>query len=227
MFKRSSVAIVSVLQLVLLACSDQAPDTNNPDLGRPDSSVGDTRPGDAGGTKDSSSINWTSEFDHVFAQGTVRPVNIKLSATDWASMLDDWRKQQKRTYRKAEVTFGADALKDVGVRLRGYGSLSQVQDKDLPAKFPLKLNFNKYGAPRYHHVDKVNLTVNRDDNSLMRDILTARLLSKMGVHAPRASLAKVTVSQVYAGIYTMTQQLDKTYLKERFGTKDSADDGNL
>lgn len=172
-------------------------------------------------------FDWDAAFAHVFDESLVRPIALTFAPGDWAGMLDDWRTLRQRTWRKATVVFGPDTLADVGVRLRGYGALSQVEDRELPAKFPLKLDFDRYGGPRYHGVDRVNLATNRDDFSLMRDRLTARLLLALGVQAPRTAYAKVHVEGVYVGVYTLEQQIDKRFLKERFGTVAGADDGNL
>lgn len=188
--------------------------------------AGQAGDGDAAGDGQGA-VDWQAAFDHVFAETLVRPIEIDFEPGQWASMLADWRDKRLRSYRKVDVTFGADKLPGVGVRFRGYGALTAVEKQELPAKFPLKINFNKYGAPRYHHVDKVNLATNRDDLSLMRDRLTARLLQSFGVHAPRASYGTVRIDETDVGLYTLVQQVDKRYLHERFGAQAGADGGTL
>ncbi len=244
---RTSVALAALaVALVVCGCGEPTVPSGNgdtaevdtaqadavsPDTLAPDTLPADTLPGDTvvGDTQDAGTTetDWDTAFGHVFAEDTVRPLRLDFEPGDWASMLADWRKQRLRTYREVALQFGDDHLASVGVRFRGYGALTDVENQELPAKFPLKINFDKYAGPRYHGVDKVNLATNRGDLSLMRDRLTARLLGLIGVVAPRMSYGKLTIDGTYVGLYTMAQQVDKRFLKERFGTENDADDGNL
>ena len=116
----------------------------------------------------------------------------------------------------------------VGVRLKGLNGLNLPPgDINLTGKYPLKIDFNAKGGERFHGVDKVSLNTNVQDPSMMRERLSLRMYQAMGVPASRAAYAKVRVDGEDVGLYNAVQVLDKRYLKERFGTQDHADDGNL
>jgi spore coat protein CotH len=76
-------------------------------------------------------------------------------------------------------------------------------------------------------VDRLNINNNFKDPSIMRERLAYTLSNELDIESPRTAYAEVYVDGDRHGVYTMVQQVDKRYLKERFGTDDDADDGNL
>lgn len=180
---------------------------------------------DAGAPEDP----WAAAFDHVFPQDHV--VDLKLAFPDggWAKLLAEWQQTQTKTEYPASFAFDDETLDVIGVRLKGLNSLNVPVEGEAPldGKYPLKMDFNTFGGPRFHEIDEVNLSINVSDPSLMRERLAERVYGAMGVPATRSAFGKLTIDGAYVGLYTMVQVIDKRYLKERFGTQDHADDGNL
>jgi spore coat protein CotH len=58
---------------------------------------------------------------------------------------------------------------------------------------------------------------------MIREKICYNLLRESGVKAPRVSFAKVYLNNVYWGLYSIVEQVDKTFLKENFRNKN----GNL
>ncbi len=115
------------------------------------------------------------------------------------------------------------------MRLKGLSSLLTPQDGsiDPKGKYPLKIDFNRFGGERMNGLDKLALSNLSSDRSFMHEQLASRVYAAMGVPAPRTAFAKVTIDGVYIGVYILVQPLDERFLKEHYGTADWADDGNL
>lgn len=202
--------------------------------------TGGSDTGEGGGTGDGSTgggpSDWDDLFDQVFPQDHIVEIRLDFAPGDWDAVLRDWDQLRQKTYYPAAFRFDDESLKEIGVRLKGWSSLRNGSGRgggpswggsDPDGKFPLKLNFDYYGGPRFHEVDRVNLANNWADISFMRDRLAARMFNAMGVHSARTAYAKTWVDDMYLGIHTMIQQVDKRFLKERFGEAAGADDGNL
>ena len=108
----------------------------------------------------------------------------------------------------------------VGVRCKGETSFSQVSTD----KKPFKVDINKFESnQKYEGLKKFNLHNARSDASMIRDKICYDLFREMGISAPRVSFAKVYINNEYWGVYSVVEQVDKTFLNENFGNKD----GNL
>ena len=217
------------------ATADVTADTTESDGGTDDAGsadAADSGSDDAGADTDAGDdeppVDWQARFDAVFPADHVIEIGLSFASGDWAALLQAFKDDGKKVYFPAAMTFDDEELAQIGVRLKGNSTMVMFGgDVDLTAKYPLKFNFDKYDGPRFHHVDKVSLGTNAGDYSLMRERLAVRMYQAMGVHAPRTSYARLTVEGKQAGLYTMAQVIDKRFLKERFGTADHADDGNL
>jgi hypothetical protein len=71
---------------------------------------------------------------------------------------------------------------------------------------------------------KINLKAMFNDPSQMREALAWRLFAGAGVPAPRHTYAKLALNATYMGLFSVIEQVDKRFLKDRFGDRD---DGNL
>jgi hypothetical protein len=73
-------------------------------------------------------------------------------------------------------------------------------------------------------MDTVNLKAMYNDPSQLREALAWRLFARAGVPASRHTYAKLALNDTYLGLFSVIEQVDKRYLKDRFGDND---EGNL
>lgn len=73
-------------------------------------------------------------------------------------------------------------------------------------------------------MSKVNLKAMYNDPSQMREALAWRLFASAGVPASRHTYAKLGLNGTYMGLFSVIEQVDKRFLKDRFGDND---EGNL
>ena len=127
-------------------------------------------------------------------------------------------------YVHADLDFGGVQLKDVGVRYKGNGTYMESQGGD---KRPLKIDLNRYvkGQKLAGHTT-LDLQNNTTDAAMMNDALGYRLYRDAGAPAPRTAYAKVYVdapgahTNRYFGLYTLVENVDAHFAKQRFGSKD-------
>lgn len=106
------------------------------------------------------------------------------------------------------------------INLRYKGNSSYRSGGSL--KRPIKLEFDDRA---FFGMSKVNLNNNAMDQSQMREALGYDIFRREGVPAARTAFAKVwltvngTYKNEYAGLYTVVEQIDQTFFKDRFGRK--------
>ncbi len=97
-------------------------------------------------------------------------------------------------------------------------------------KRPLKLEFQGAGDTKdkdrtFFGMAKINLNNNAMDASQMREALGYEVFRREGVPAARTAFAKLYITvpgrydNQYAGLYTVVEQIDQTFFKDRFGKK--------
>lgn len=215
-----------------------AADSGPADSGADDAASGDSGAGDAGGAGDAAGgadggdgtgeLSWAQRFDLVFPTDHV--VNLELDFPDggWLKLLTDWDTKEQKVLYPAALKQDTAVLAKVGARLKGLSSLPWSDGPIQPwRKYPLKVDYDAFDGPSLHGVDKISLGNTGQDLSFMRERLAARLYKAMGVPAPRTSYARLTIDGHYIGVYVMMQVINKQFLKEHYGTDQSADDGNL
>ncbi|NUO82447.1 CotH kinase family protein, partial [candidate division KSB1 bacterium] len=107
----------------------------------------------------------------------------------------------------------------VGVRFKGNASYDHPNNKK-----PLRLGFDEYApAQRWDGLKSINLNNCYQDPTLMREKLHLDFCREAGVVAPRANYANVYLNGEHWGLYTLVEQIDKTFLDTRF----PENDGNL
>ncbi len=136
-------------------------------------------------------------------------------------------------YVPAQVTLNDTTLDNVGVRFKGFSSLSGSW-REGTYKISLKLDCDQF-KDQYPDVkgqtlygfDELNLQSGYGDNSLMRDKIVTEIFRDAGVPAPRASFYQVYIDKgngpEYFGLYTMIEDVGDTMLSSQF----TDDSGNL
>jgi hypothetical protein len=80
------------------------------------------------------------------------------------------------------------------------------------------------GGQRLVGMSKLNLKAMYNDPSQLREALAWRLFATAGVPASRHTYAKLGLNATYMGLFSVIEQVDRRFLKERFGDNDR---GNL
>jgi spore coat protein CotH len=127
-------------------------------------------------------------------------------------------------YVNAGFRFDDETLASTGFRLRVP---TVAGNGDTERKYSLRVNFNYYGGPRFHGIDRIHFANNKNDPSLMREILFSRVLDRMQVPASRASYAWVKADGQGLGLYTMVEMIDERFVRAIWENQPEAGGGNL
>ena len=114
-------------------------------------------------------------------------------------------------------------LPQVGMRFKGNSSYAMAQEV---LKRPLKVDFDRVVKDQsFAGLTQINLHNNAFDPSHMREALSYWVFREAGAPASRTAYALVymTVDGVHerklAGLYTVVEEVDKTFLEARFGSE--------
>jgi len=163
------------------------------------------------------------ELAHVFPDNRVPHVALAFE-DGFQTVLNEFVQEGSMDYHAAALSFDDEGLPAVGARIKGKVEAGHGEEEK---KYSIKVNFDLFDGAHFHDVDSIHLQNNRPDPSMMREVLAVRVYDAVGVHVSRASFATVELDGQHQGLYTMIEDVDKRFLKFRFGTADGADDGNL
>jgi hypothetical protein len=120
------------------------------------------------------------------------------------------------------VTLGDETFKDVGIRYKGNGTIG---DASRTIKKSFKIDLGHFGGKaRYQGLKTINLHCGAADPSKCRETLAYGLYRAAGIPASRTALAEVRLTvpgkydQELLGVYTVVEQVDKSFLRAHFGT---------
>ncbi|MBC8472046.1 MAG: CotH kinase family protein [Planctomycetes bacterium] len=155
-----------------------------------------------------------------FYDDRVATVRIVMKEQDWTSCQNNSLAEE---YVRADFWFDGELVPDVGVRPKGNSSLRSTAQSGSP-RFSLKVDFNLLNRARgFRGLKKVNLNNGWSDPTLIRERLAYELFEQMDIPTPRTSFVDLWVNDTHLGLYTMVEQIDKTFLRRHFAN----DDGNL
>ena len=105
-------------------------------------------------------------------------------------------------------------VRNIGIRSRGTGSRSGV-------KPGLRFDFDCYTTDqKFLGLKSFILRNNTQDPSGMRERLSMELFKRMGLSAEREAHARLYINNVYVGLFTIVESLDKTFLTKNFNEND-------
>lgn len=162
--------------------------------------------------------------DYIFDLARLHDFEIEMTDADW-----QWLKENAvlEEYRPATLVFEGRRYQNAAIRFKGdYGSLFSCFDGDTQVcpKLSLKVSVNTYDKDqRFFGLRKLNFNSSVRDPSLMHDVVGYKLFRDMGVTAPRASHATLTVNGEHLGLFVLVEEVDKEFLQDHFAD----DEGNL
>jgi spore coat protein CotH len=173
------------------------------------------------------------ERNLIFDQSKVYEYRFTVN-TDSLKYLNTygWREE----YIPAELNFDGANVGKIGIRYKGSdytlprcffpnGDTARGTPNKTCAKISYKLKFTRYDAEkRFYGMKKLNLHAFAADATKMHDMLSYELFREMGIHAPRASYAKVYVNNALIGLFLAVEEIDGRFTKSRWN---AYGDGNL
>ncbi len=134
---------------------------------------------------------------------------------------------------KADISFNGRTWNNVGVRYKGNSSLSRSWlsgTKKMPFKFDFdefEDDFPEIKNQRFYGFKQLLLNNNIGDASYLRDVASYKIMSDMGLAAPKTAWYEVHLDYGQGfeqlGIYTMIEVLDDTVIESYYGS----DKGNI
>lgn len=157
------------------------------------------------------------ESDVLFAQDTVWDVHLTFPYDDFIDSLL-WT-HDADTYLVATFQWEDEIVDSVGVKFKGNSSFQIPTNKKS-----LKIDFNRFFDDQtFLGLKKLNLNNCFKDPTFLREKLMMEVLNQY-VPSIRCSFARVYLNGYYWGLYTLVEQVDKTFCQLRFG---NGEDGNL
>lgn len=148
-----------------------------------------------------------------FYDDRVVTVRIVMSEEDWEYMQQNATAEE---YAQADLWYDGELIPDVAVRPKGNSSLMSAASSGT-ARFSLKVDLNFFNSARnLDGVKKLNFNNGFSDPTFIREILGYELFEQMDVPTPRTSFVDLWVNDTHLGLYTMVEQIDKTFLSDHF-----------
>ena len=129
-------------------------------------------------------------------------------------------------YVRADLEFGTNKFKEVGVRYKGNGTFLSSREG---LKRSLKVDLNQFvKGQKLAGMSQLNLHNSVRDPSGMNEAVAYRLFRDGGVPAPRTAFAKVYVTvpgkheRQYFGLYNLVEDVGSSFAEEHFGEKKGA-----
>ena len=151
----------------------------------------------------------------IFDTSYVHSIDIVMDSDDWQSFIENAESEE---YALCSLVIDGETISNCAIRAKGNTSLSNVKQYGNN-RYSFKVEFDHYDdALNYYGLDKLVLNNNIQDNTLMKDYLTYRMMAYMGVDAPLVSYVYVTVNGEDFGLYLAVEGVEESFLERNYGT---------
>lgn len=154
-----------------------------------------------------------NEGDQFFSEWTVHEIRFQFAQTGyWDSLSHNYTLD---AYMACQVTVDGVVYPKTGVKYKGNSSYNNQSKKK-----PFRIDFSEYIDSQAHEgLKKLVLNNAFKDPTFLREKLMLDFLQAHGIPAPRATFARLYVNDHYWGLYSVVEDVNKTFLKDRFDNK--------
>jgi len=155
--------------------------------------------------------------DDFFAQWKVHDIRFEFHQTGfWDSLKQNYTLD---VYMQADVMIDGKSYHNSGVKFKGNSSYNNASNKK-----PFRIDLAEYVDGQSHDdLKKIVLNNGFKDPSFLREKMMLDFLYNHGIAGPRCGFARLYINGEYRGLYTVVEDVNKTFLEDRYGNKD----GNL
>lgn len=153
------------------------------------------------------------EGDLFFAEGAVHEIRFQFAQPGyWDSLVAN---KPAEIYMKCDVSVDGITYSNAGVRFKGNSSYNNPS-----VKKPFKIDFEEFVPDQTHDgLKQLSLNNGFKDPTFLREKLTLDFCNRHGIPAPRTTFANLFINGESWGLYTVVEDIGKTFLKQRFGNK--------
>jgi len=167
----------------------------------------------------------------LFDQSIVPSYSIDISADDWAKLTADFHDLKDveagmppQTYYPVTFHYGSETVSNAAIRLRGKSSWVNTVLYDANPKMQFDISFDQVdSSQKFHGLASIHLAMPRDDWTFINTRIGYTWFRKIGIAAPCANSATVTINGTYYGLYVAEGAENKKLLQEFFPGNSSGD----
>jgi hypothetical protein len=146
--------------------------------------------------------------DPFFDDTVIHEIRLAINTKDWTTLKTNFLLND---YYPCDFKWESTTVRNVGIRSRGTGSRSGV-------KPGLRVDFDRYTTnQKFLGLKSFVLRNQTQDSSGIHERVAMLFFRRQGVSASREAHAKLYVNNVYEGLYTIVESIDKTWLQENLG----------
>jgi spore coat protein CotH len=149
--------------------------------------------------------------DAFFDDTAVSEIRLAINSRDWQSLQVNYL---DNTYYPCDFKWKDQTVRNIGIRSRGTGSRSGQ-------KPGLRVDFDRYTTDQtFLGLKSFILRNQTQDASNIHERVSMMLFKRLGLAASREAHTKLYINNAYAGLYTLVESIDKTFLTETFNDPD-------
>jgi spore coat protein CotH len=143
-----------------------------------------------------------------FDDSVLHDLKLWINSRDWETLKTNFL---SNAYYPADLQWNTTTVRNIGIRSRGNGSRSGF-------KPGLRVDIDRYASTQtFLGLKSFVLRNNTQDPSQMHEWLSMLFFRRMGLPASREAYARLFVNNQYAGLYTIVESVDKSFLTRQFG----------
>jgi hypothetical protein len=159
--------------------------------------------------------------DEFFDDSKMQEIRLTLNPRDWQTLQERYL---ENIYHPGEVRWNGLTVRNVGIRPRGHGSRSEH-------KPGLRVDLNRYVAGQtFLGLSSFVIDNLWQDPSMLRERVTMKLMTRMGLPAPREAHVRLFVNDQFMGVYTLVEAIDKDFVRRTLnapGAHDRVEDDGV
>ncbi len=159
----------------------------------------------------------STDGDALFDVPGIHDVQVTFTQPGFWDSLTTYKPLDK--FMMAKVVIDGTIRDSIGIQLKGNSSYNSYPG----VKKSMKIAFDEYVSQKFDGLKTINLNNGFKDPTMIREKMMLDFCRRNGVPAPRCTYARVYLNGTYWGLYTLVEQVNKTFLTDRFGDND----GNL
>jgi len=158
---------------------------------------------------------WSLKAQDFYDLETIQTIEITFAQSNWDQILDAAKATTEDYTLATSVTINGEVFDSVGVKYKGNSTYNANQTKN-----PFHIELDTYKEHDYQGYKDIKLSNVAKDPSFLREVLSYQILRKYMV-APFSNYANVSVNGNLIGLYSNSEAITKTFVKDKFGSKNN------